>query len=322
MHATRNGVWLAATLALAAPAALAQSYPAKPIRTIVAFSAGSGGDIVVRLVAARAGELLGQPIVVENQGGAGGAIAAEAVARSSPDGYTMLLTTPGPHVSRPFLVSKLPYDPVNDFTPITVAVETVMCLMAHPAVPASSVKELIEHARRNPGLAYGTNGVGSTLHMNGEQVQLVTGVKLTHVPYKGVALAMNDLLAGQIPLSFGSLATALPHLPAGKVKVLAVIASRRFRGLPDVPAMTEVLEGYRNVPAWLAFFGPARMPAPVLGRLHGALLGALTTPEVRDKVESAGFVVVGSTPEQFRASLKRDIELVGKIVKAAGIKPE
>jgi tripartite-type tricarboxylate transporter receptor subunit TctC len=303
-------------------AAHAQSYPQKPIRLIIGFSAGSGGDAFIRLTAAKASQTLGQPIVVENQGGGGGVLAAQTVARAAPDGYTMMVQTAAPIVLRPFIVATpMPYDPVKDFTPITQAIEAVLALVANPSLPVNSLKELIDYAKRNPGLAYGTNGVGSTFQLIAEQIQLLTGIHLTHVPYKGVANAVKDLIGGQIPLSFAAYGSALPAVNAGKAKFIFVVARQRVRSRPDVPTIAESLPGYRPIPGWLSFFGPAKLPAPVLGRLSGDLIKALHLPEVGEKAESVGFAVVASTPEEFRASLHDDIQTVAKLVKAAGIKP-
>lgn len=316
---------LAAILAAAIAAGVshAQTFPQKPIRLVIGFSAGSGGDVFIRLSASRAGELLGQPIVVENQGGAGGALAAQMVARASADGYTMMVQTAAPLVLRPFIVAgAMPYDPVKDFTPITQAIEAVLTLIANPSLPVNSVMDLIEYAKRNPGVAYGTNGVGSTFHLIAEQIQLLSGTKMTHVPYKGVADAVKDLIGGQIPLSFAAFASAQPLLKAGKAKLIVLAARSRIRSFPEVPTLQESLQGYRPIPGWLGFFGPARIPAPVLGRLSGALIKSLRLPEVDAKAESIGFAVVGNTPEEFEAIVKSDIETVAKLVKAAGIKPE
>ena len=312
-----------ASIALAAHPSQAQSYPEKPVRLIIGFSAGSGGDAFIRLTSAKAAELLGQPIVVENQGGAGGALAAQAVARASPDGYTLMVQTAAPIVLRPFVVAgPLPYDPVKDFTPVTQAIEAILSLIVNSALPINSVQDLIEYAKRHPGVAYGTNGVGSTFQLIGEEVQLLAGIKMTHVPYKGVSEAVKDLMGGQIPLTFAAFGSALPAVQSGKARFVFVAAKSRVRSHPDIPTLAESLPGYRPLPAWLGFLGPAKLPAPVLSRLSGALIKSLKLPEVEAKADSVGFAVIASTPAEFGASIKDEIETVAKLVKTVGIQPK
>lgn len=320
MHVAAAVLGLLAVCA-AVPAA-SQSFPARPVRFIVAFEASSAGDVAARLVASRLGENLGQQVLVENRGGAGGGIAAETVARAAPDGYTLLFTTPNPQVVRPLLAKSVSYDPVRDFTPVALLVETVIAFVAHPSLP-STVKELLQHARAHPGkLAYGTSGVGSTFHFSGELLKEVGGAEIVHVPYKGAAPAIADLIAGRIQLSFTALGTALPPSRAGKLNILAVLASKRFAALPEVPTLTEALPGFENPPFWLALFGPAAVPQPVVARLNSDTVRALNVPEVRDKLASMGMSVVGASPEETGARLKRDIALSARIIKAAGIQPE
>lgn len=309
---------------LAAPLpVLSQAFPARPIRMIVPFPPGPALDLVARLVAMKMGESLGQPIVVENRSGANGAIGSELVARAAPDGYTLLAATASTHVTSVFLTRNLPYDPQKDFTPITASVEPVTCLVVNASVPANSVKELIDHARRNPGkLSYGSSGVGSVFHMMGELFKQTTGVDIVHVPYKGVVPAMSDVAAGQITMTFISVSNAIPHLRAGKVKILATLEPGRYAGLPGVPSIVESVPGFHKPASWFGFFGPAGLTQPILARLNAEMVKALNAPEVRSKLEDVGFAVIGDTPEQFAALIKAGMQQYGGIIKAAGIQPE
>ena len=317
-------LWIGLGLAIATPfAAHAQSWPAKPIRMIVPFSAGSTLDLIARMVAARMQEALGQPVVVDIRTGANGMIGSDLVARSAPDGYTIQIGTSGTHQTSIYLNKNVPYDPIRDFTPITAAVEPMTCLVAHPSLPANSVNELIEYARRNPGkLSYGTTGVGSVFHLAGELFNQTAGVDMVHVPYKGIPPTMTDLVAGQILLSYTAVPDAMPYIKAGKIKVLAVLEAKRYPGLPDVPAVSESVPGFRKPTTWFGFFGPAGLPQPILARLNSEIVKAINAPETRTKLEAMGLAPIANTPEQFAAMLKNGIEQYGKIVKSAGIQPE
>lgn len=311
-------------LFLAAPLTVfSQAYPSRPIRMIVPFPPGPALDLVARLVTAKMGESLGQPIVVENRSGANGAIGSELVARAAPDGYTLLAGTASTHVTAVFLAKNLPYDPQKDFTPITASVEPVTCLVVNASVSANSVNELIEHARRNPGkLSYGSSGVGSVFHMMGELFKQTTGVDMVHVPYKGVVPAMSDVAAGQIPMTFIAVANAIPHMRTGKVKILATLEPGRYAGLPGVPSIAESVPNFRKPASWFGFFGPAGLPQPTLARLNAEMVKALNAPDVRTKLEDVGYAVIGNTPEQFAALIKAGMQQYGGIIKAAGIQAE
>ncbi|MFM9967499.1 MAG: Bug family tripartite tricarboxylate transporter substrate binding protein [Burkholderiales bacterium] len=315
--------FLIAATALVSQAALAQSWPSKPIRIIVPFAAGGGSDFLSRLLSPKLTESLGQPVVVENQAGGGGLIGAERVARSAPDGYTILSTTPSTHVTGLFLFKKLPYDPVKDFTPITAAVEPATCLVINVNVPANSVKDYIEHVRRNPGkVFYGTGGIGSVFHMTGEMFNDQAGLKSAHVPYKGNAPLLTDLVGGQIASGFMSLSTALPFVQSGKVKLLAVLEASRYPKLPNVPTVGETLPGYEKPSSWWGFFAPANMPAPVLARIHGEIVKAIHAPDIRPKLEDNALILIGNTPEQFAAQIKTGFEVYGRLIKTMGLQPE
>jgi tripartite-type tricarboxylate transporter receptor subunit TctC len=301
----------------------AQAYPTKPIRVVIPNEPGTL-DFYIRMMEPRLREIMGQPWIVEYRAGAGGQIGASTVAKAAPDGYTIMFTHPGTHATVQYLSNTVLYDPVNDFTPITALAASWLCLLAHPSLPANTVQELVELAKKSPGkLSYSHNGVGNTTHMSGEQMKIITGIDMLQVAYKGGAPALGAVVANQVPLSIVSIAGgAMPQIKAGKVKILAMIGSKRYPGLPNVPNMPEVLPGFEPPPTWIAFFGPAQLPKPVLDRIYGALVGALKDADLRDKVEATGVAVMLNTPEEFAALQKRDIASIGRVVKAAGIKPE
>ena len=313
---------IAAWACLALPlAAQAQGYPSRPIRSIMTVAGGA--DIVARLVAQGLTGALGQPVVVETQSGAGGAIGAEAVARAAPDGYTIMLTSASALVMNRFLSKSARLDPLKDFTPITKAFETVALVVTSPALPVGSMPDLVEYAKRHPGkLSYGTSGIGTTHHLSGESIRLLTGIDWVHVPYKGGPPVITDLIGGEIQVGFSILATAAPFIASGRIKVLAVNGAKRYHVIRDVPTVTEQLPGYEPPSTWGGYFGPARMPRTIVARLHDEIVRILNSPEVRAKAEDIGFPVATSTPEELNATIRRDIEYTAGIVKAIGIRPE
>ena len=314
---------LAAALAICAAqaASAADPYPARPVRAIMTVAGGA--DIIARLVAQGLGGALGQPVVVETLSGAGGAIGADAVARAAPDGYTIMLTSASALVMNRFLSKSAHLDPLKDFTPITRAFETVAVVVASPSLPAGSMRELIEYAKRNPGkLSYGTSGVGTTHHLSGESIRLLTGIDWVHVPYKGGPPVITDLIGGRIQVGFSILATAAPFIASGKIKVLAVNGAKRYHVIPNVPTLSEELPGYEPPPTWGGYFGPAGMPQDIVNRLHDEIVRVLESPAVRAKGDDIGFAIATSTPGELSAAIRRDIEYTGRIVKAVGIKPE
>jgi tripartite-type tricarboxylate transporter receptor subunit TctC len=299
----------------------ADVYPARPIRSIMTVAGGA--DIIARLVAQGLTGSLGQPVIVEIQSGAGGAIGAEAVARAAPDGYTIMLTSASALVMNRFLSKSARIDPLKDFTPITKAFETVAVVVASPSLPAGSVRELIEYARRNPGkLSYGTSGVGTTHHLSGESIRLLTGIDWVHVPYKGGPPVLTDLVGGEIQVGFSILATAAPFIASGKVRLLAVNGAKRYHVIPNVPTLSEDLPGYEPPPTWGGYFGPAGMPQDIVNRLHDEIVRVLNSPQVRARGEDIGFPIATSTPGELNATIRRDVEYTAGIVKAIGIKPE
>jgi tripartite-type tricarboxylate transporter receptor subunit TctC len=303
-----------------AASALAQTQP-RPLKIVVPFQPGNGTDILARLMAPRMTAATRQPVIVENRGGANGMIGAEAVARAAPDGTTILFTSPSTHVTAQFLSKNLPYDPIKDFTPITAAVEPVTVMIINPSLPVNSVKELIAYAKANPGkLNYSSPGVGSVFHMSGELFKLGAGVDIVHVPYKSVTLA--GVLAGEVSISFNSLASVLPHMRSGKLKVLAVLEAKRYPGLPDVPSIAEALPGFEKPASWFGLFGPAGLQPATTARLHDELVASLKDPDVRSKIDELAMAVIANTPEQFSVMIKSGIEQYGRLIKAAGIQPE
>jgi len=317
--------FLLAALALAftAPLAHGQAFPSKPIRIIVPFPPASGLDTTARLVAQKTGESTGQPVVVENRAGANGLIGTELVARSAPDGYTVLTGTSSTHASAPYITLKLPYDPVKDFTPISNAAMTTIVISSYPGLPITSIRELIDYAKKNPGkLTYSSAGVGNALHLVGEMFKHSFGLDIVHVPYKGAGPALTALVSGEVSMTVNGSPESAPLGRAGKIRMLALAETQRWPGLPEVPALAEILPGYERPPGWYGFFGPAGLPQGVLARLNGEFVKALNAPDVRTKLEAAGLVVSPGTPEQFAALLARSMELYAQAVKIAGVRPE
>jgi len=268
-------------------------------------------------------QAFGQPVIVENRAGANGMIGSEFVARSAPDGYTLVAATPSTHVTASMLSKNVPYDAVKDFTPISKAVETIGGIVIHPSLPVNSLKELVDYARRNPGkVSFASSGVGSTHHLAGARLMQLTGVEMIHVPYKGVAPAATAVSNGEVQVSFMALVNVVQYLSSGKLKLLALFEAVRLPGVPEAPLVSDQMPEFVRPSAWYGLFGPAGLPGPVLARLNAETVKALREPEVRSKLDAALLAVVASTPEEFAAAIKRDIELYGALVKAAGIQPE
>jgi len=309
---------------LAAPLiALAQAWPSKPIRLVVPYPPGGSTDLLARTIGQKVGEALGQQIVVDNRAGAGGMLGSDIVARSAPDGYTILLGTGATHGLTLLLSKAIPYDPVKDFTPITAAVEVPIILCVSLQVPATTARELVDYAKKNPGkLAYGSSGTGSPHHLSGELLRQVAGIDIVHVPYKGAAPAVQDLIGSQIPMVFTTLSTALPHIKAGKIRAIGFVEAKRQPSVPEIPTIGESVTGYVMPASWLGFFGPAGLPEPILKRLNAEIVKAVQSPDVRAKLEAAGMPVVGTGSDEFAKMVKDDIETFRRIVNAAGIKPE
>ena len=313
---------IAATL-LSGTACAAQTWPSRPVTIVVPFPPGPALDLVARQVGAKIAGPLGQPVVIENRTGANGTIGSNGVARAAPDGYTLLAATAGTHVTAVHLMKNLPYDPIKDFTPIIAAVEPVTCLAVNASLPVNSVPELIAYAKAHPNeLSFGSSGVGSVFHLMGELFNETAGVKIKHVPYRGVAPAMQDVIAGHIPMVFISVANADAAAKAGQVKILAVLEPSRFSKMPDVPSMAEIIPAFHKPSSWFGFFGPPALPAPIVTRLNAEIMKALGEPDIVQNFAANGYAVIGGTPRQFADLLKDGIERYGAIIKAAGIQPE
>ena len=306
------------------PSAAAQvAYPTKPIRILVGFAPGGGTDIMARIVAPRLSDKLGQPVIVENRPGAGGNLATEAVVKSAPDGYTLLMGTIAALAVNPALYKDLPFDPMIDLTPISMGVSLANVVVVHPAVPVNSLSELIALARQQPGkLAYSSSGNGTAGHLSGALFESMADVRLLHVPYKSGSQAMNDLLGGQVQASFAAAPGAIPQIKAGRIRALAVTTRARSSFLPDVPTVAEAgIKGYESS-NWYALAGPAKLPRPIVERLNEAMRDALTDPAVREKLALQGFEPTPSTPEEFGTFLAAEIVKWAKVVKETGSKPD
>jgi tripartite-type tricarboxylate transporter receptor subunit TctC len=309
---------------LAAPLlALAQPYPSKPIRLVVPYPPGGSTDLLARSVAQKVGDSLQQQVIVENRGGGGGTLGSGVVARSAPDGYTLLLGTNATHTLAMFFIKGLQYDPVKDFTPLTAAVVVPIALAVHTSVPANNAKEFVEYARQNPTkVSFGSSGTGSPHHLSGELLNQVAGINMVHVPYKGAGPSMQDLVGGQIPAVFTTLSTALPQARNGKIKIIGVVEPKRQPSAPEVPTIGESVPGYAMPVSWLGFFGPAGLPADIAQRLNREFVRALNDPETRARLEKGGMPVLATTIDEFHAMIRNDIEAFRRITTTAGIKPE
>jgi tripartite-type tricarboxylate transporter receptor subunit TctC len=310
----------AVALAMASGLASAQGFPNKPIRMIVPYPPGGPTDVQARVVAQKLGDLLGQPVVIENRAGAGGMLGSKVVATAEPDGYTLLMGASGPQALGPLMAKEPPYDPVKDFTPISLVSYSPLMLVLHPKVQAKSVKELIELAKSKPGgLNYGSFGNGTMAHLAGELFKTMANVSIEHVPYKGSAPAVAALLGGEIDLMFDTVITALPHVKAGKLNALAVTKGSRSDAAPDVPTVAEAaLPGFEAV-SWIGLMGPAGMPREATERLSSAMVKALADPSVRERLQQAGAEPVGSDAATFASKMKSELSRWEPVVKAAGL---
>ena len=318
----RRSMALAAGFALVtAQAAFAQEFPNRPIRLVVPFAAGGVTDTSARAVADRLGVRLGHPVVVENRPGASGNIGTEQVARSAPDGHTLVLGFDGTMVINPHVFAKIPFDTLRDFAPVTKLGDATLILVAHPSVQASTLQELIGAAKTTP-FAYGTSGTGGTPHLAGEMLAHRTGARLTHVPYKGGGQAIIDVVGGQIPLVFTAIATSQQFVKSGKLKGIGVSSARRSPSLPDVPTFAESGLSDFVVDSWVGVLAPVKTPQPVIGRLQREIAAVLAEPAVKERYSVLGIEPVGNTPEQFAGQIREDLARWEKVVRQAGIKLE
>lgn len=307
--------------AMASHAALAQKtqYPVKPVRMIVGFAPGGGTDLLARMIAVKMTDALGQPVVVDNRPGAGGTIAAEIVARAAPDGYTLNAMTNSYAVNASFY--KLPYDPIVDITPITLIGRSGYLMVVNPKVPATSMKEFLALAKSRPGeLNYGSSGQGAISHLAIELFKLMAGVDLTHVPYKGTAPVLTDLLSGQIQFTAGAIPPTMPHVKSGRLRAIGVSTAQRSKLAPDIPTVSEAGVPGFDVSSWYAISGPPRMPRGIVARLNELVARILATPEIAGRFEKEGVVAVHNTPAEFAQIIKTDIDKWIRVAKATKIK--
>ena len=306
-----------------AAAAGAPDFPRRPIRMIVAFSPGGGTDITGRIAAQAISEGLGQTVIVDNRPGSGGIIGTQMAARAQPDGYTLITGGTGSHAINPALYPDLPYDAVRDFAPVSLVASTPYLMVVTNALPVKTVREFVALAKGDPGkLNMASSGSGGMPHLAGELFQLLAGVKLTHVPYKGTGAVFPDLISGQVQVTFGDLIAAFPHVKGGRLRALAITSPKRVSSLPDVPTVAEAgVPGYEAV-GWFGVFAPARTPAPIVDLLQGAIARYLERADARERLASLGADVVASRPQAFADVLKADIARWARVVKESGAKPE
>lgn len=314
-------VWLA-LIGISAECVFAQNYPTRPIRLVVASSPGGASDILARMLAQKLSEELGQQVVVDNRGGGSGVIGTDIVAKAVPDGYTLLIIQPTLTIN-PSMISKLPYDAVRDFAPVSLVVDAAQILTVNPAVPARNVKDLIALAKAKPGeLMFGSPGVGTSPHLAAELFKLMAGVDIQQVLFKGSGMAYISLISGEVSVAFSTVLSAMPHVRSGKIRALGVTTSKRVAVVPDVPTIAESgLPGFVTS-QWFGILAPARTPHPIIDRLYQALLRGSSSPDVKERLMAQGVDVVNRKPEEFAAVIKRELVQWAKVIKAAGIKPQ
>jgi tripartite-type tricarboxylate transporter receptor subunit TctC len=306
-----------------APAMAQEDYPNKPVKVIVPFAPGGGADVVARLVFTKLSARLGHPFVIDNRGGAGGIVGTDAVAKARPDGYTLLLGQTGPNAINPALFAKIPYDPIADFAPVVQLTSYPYVIVVHPSVPVKNLRELIAMSKEKPGiLNYGTAGTGSSAQLAAELFQRVTGIKLTHVPYKGAGPALADTVANVVAMTFGDMASATPLVLSGRLRAIALTGTRRSPLLPDVPTVAE--SGYPGfeAAAWHGVYAPANTPPEIVAKLNRELAHILAEPEVRERLRKDGIDTVGASPAAFAEYTRAEIRKWGTTVKDANIKLE
>ena len=304
-------------------AVFAQAWPAKPIKLVVPYPPGGSADILARAIGQKLGDGLGQAVVIDNRPGAGTAIGAEATAKAAPDGYTIMLGTVSSHAINPALTPGLKYDPVKDFAPVSLVASIPFVLLVHPSLPARSVKDLIALATAKPGsLNFSSAGSGTSNHLAGELFKSMTGTYMVHIPYKGSAPALNDLLAGQVQLMFDLALTAQPHVKSGAARALGVTGLTRSSALPDVPTIAESgVPGY-EVSAWFGFFAPAGTSAAIVTALNAETVKAMRLPDLKERLANQGAEAVTNTPEQFASYVKEELGKWTRVVKASGMKAD
>jgi tripartite-type tricarboxylate transporter receptor subunit TctC len=323
MHTALAPLLLSIAMLLPWSGAWSQAYPAKPIRFIVPFPAGGGADIFARLIGRKLGEQVGQQFVVDNRAGASGIIGCEVVARSAPDGYTLLMGTTGTHTTNPAVFSRLPYDPLKDFAPVSLVAESPFLLLVHPSLPVFNLKDLIAFARARPGqLTYASSGTGSSSHLGFELFNLMAGIKGVHVPYKGLAPATVDTISGYVTMTWNSITASMPYLKNRQLKALGNGSARRSALLPDVPTISEAgLPGF-ELGSWYGVFAPAGTSADIVRRLRNEVVKAVNDPALKEQFSALSAEPVGSTPEEFTVVLKRDLVKWAKVARQANVKAD
>jgi tripartite-type tricarboxylate transporter receptor subunit TctC len=312
-----------ALLGLAALEAPAQEYPVRPIRLIVPFPPGGGNDTIARLMGQKLAPALGQQVLVDNRPGAAGSIGAELAAKSPPDGYTLFLAGVASHGINPNLRRQLPYDPVRDFSGVSLIASAPLLVVVHPSLPATSVKQLVALAKTKPGaINFASNGTGGSSHLAGELFMMTTGTTMVHIPYKGLSLALTDLLSGQVQLMFSSAVSMLPQVKAGKLRAIAMTGATRSPAIPDIPTVAEAgVSGYETG-SWYGIVAPAKTPRPVIERLSREIAAATRSAEISRRLADEAVIPIGSTPEEFDAHIKRELARWAKVIARAKISNE
>jgi tripartite-type tricarboxylate transporter receptor subunit TctC len=319
-------LWIACMSAvgasLAAAPASAQTYPTRPIRVILPSSPTGPVDVLARAISQSYGDAMGQQLVLDNRAGAGGAIGAELVANGAPDGYTIMISHSGPLAIEHQLHLKAGYDPLRDFEPVSLVAASPYLLLVHPSVPAKSVQELVALAKSRPGkLNYASGGPGTGIHMAAELLNLIAGIKVVHVPYKGAGPGMTALLGAEVDMMFNGVSSALPQVKAGKLRALAVGSAKRSQLLPDLPTIAESGLKY-DTSGWYGLVAPKATPKPIVTQLHAGLVKALNQPDTKERLATLGIEGIGSRPEEFRAYLREEVAKWGKVIKSAGLKAQ
>jgi tripartite-type tricarboxylate transporter receptor subunit TctC len=314
---------LAVTLGVLSVCASAQTpYPTRPLRVIVPYPPGGGNDIIGRIAAEELTKRLGQQAVVDNRPGGSTVIGAELVSKAPPDGYTLLVTSHTTFAFLPNLRSKLPYDPIRDFEPISLMATQSFVLVTHPSLPARTVKDVIALARAQPGqLTFASSGVGTGTHFSGEQLKVLAGIDIRHIPYKGGGPALNDLVAGHVSMGFGSIASTQPFVKQGKLRLIAITAAKRSAAAPDVPTIGETVKGYEMTP-WNAMFAPKGTPRAIVERLNRETVAGIRSPEASRRLALLGYDAAASSPEELAAHVKSELARYAKLIKAIGFREE
>ena len=313
---------LGSVLLAASAAASAQAYPSKPVKIVVPFAVGGIADTFGRVIAQKLSESWGQPFVIENKTGAGGNIGADLVAKSPPDGYTLVIGNIGSHAVNPFLVKNMPYDPIRDFVPVAHVLDAEGLLAVHPSLPVKTIPELIAHAKANPGkLSYASGGIGTTSHLAGELFKSMAKVDMVHIPYKGNSPAITDVMGGQAQMIFATMPTVIQQVKGGRLRGVATLGTARAAATPDLPTIGDTVQGF-DVANWIGMFAPAGTPAEIVNRLNAEIQKIMQTPDVQKRLETEGAKFIPTTPASFAAFQKAEADKWGRAIREAGLKAE